>query len=284
MPLTKIQAKQHAQACKLLEKDQLSFDERCFVITHFHEGGDSNNTWGSAHFTPYELANDFKLDVMGPRILDLCAGIGVLAFAYFHGWDHGEHPPEMVCLELDPRYVEVGRKVLPEAEWIQGDIFDPKIQKQLAKRPFTTAISNPPFGKNAMRGRQAPRYTGGLFEYALIDIASDLADYGAFIIPQGSSPFLFSGVRCYQDCRRPLPNDPLPGQARANLKKYRPFTESTSIELEPGVGIDTTVFRDQWRGVSPAVEVVTAEFGEVQEARKIGIFESTKQLALGLAG
>lgn len=36
--------------------------------------------------------------------------------------------PELVCVELNPRYVEVGHKVLPEAEWICGDIFDPAIQ------------------------------------------------------------------------------------------------------------------------------------------------------------
>lgn len=267
MPLNKAQAKQHAKACELLEKDSLTFQERCFVIDHFHEGGDSNNKYGSAHFTPYELANDFKLDVVGPRVLDLCAGIGVLAFAYLHGWDHGDKRPELVCVEINPRYVEVGRKVLPEAEWICGDIFDLELQAELKARYFTSVISNPPFGKNAVRGRKAPRYTGGLFEYALMDIASDLARYGAFIIPQGSAPFFFSGVQCFQDCRNPLPGDPMPGQGAANMRKYQPFTDQTGIDLQPGAGVDTSIYRDDWRGVSPAVEIVTSEFDELQETR-----------------
>lgn len=148
MTLNKAQAKQHAQACKLLEKDTLTFSERCFVIENFHEGGDSNNKYGSAHFTPYDLANDFKLDLHGPRVLDLCAGIGVLAFAYLHGWDHGERLLELVCMEMNPRYVEVGRKILPEVEWIHGDVFDPDIQAMLKERDFTSVISNPPFDKN----------------------------------------------------------------------------------------------------------------------------------------
>ncbi|MAZ78123.1 MAG: methyltransferase [Legionellaceae bacterium] len=283
MSLNKAQAKQHAQACELLEKDTLTFNERCFVIENFHEGGDSNNKHGSAHFTPYDLANDFKLDVHGPRVLDLCAGIGVLAFAYLHGWDHGERLPQLVCVEMNPRYVEVGRKVLPEAEWIHGDIFDPDIQAMLKERDFTSVISNPPFGKNAMRGRKAPRYKGGLFEYALMDIASDLASYGAFIIPQGSAPFFFSGVQCYQDCRHPLPNDPQPGQAAANMKKYQPFTDATGIDLQAGAGVDTSIYRDEWRGVSPAVEIVTAEFDELQQARVAAEAEEPEQLDFLLA-
>ena len=52
MSLNKAQAKQYAKACELLEKNSLAFEERCFVIDHFHEGGDSSNKYGSAHFTP----------------------------------------------------------------------------------------------------------------------------------------------------------------------------------------------------------------------------------------
>ncbi|MEP3246703.1 MAG: methyltransferase [Sneathiella sp.] len=267
MTLTKAQSRKHAEAIKLLEKEELTFDEKCFVFEHFHEGGDSNNKVASAHFTPYDLANDLKLDIHGHKILDICAGIGILSFAYLNGYDH-QYQPKLVCVEINPRYVEVGKKLLPEAEWICGDIFDPEIQKKLKGRGFDTAISNPPFGKNAMGDKKAPRYKGNLFEYAVIDIASDLAEYGAFIIPQGSSPFLYSGVQWYQDCRRPTSRDPQPGQGQANMRKYQPFFDATGIDLSVGAGVDTSIYIEEWRGVAPKTEIVTAEFEEVQAARR----------------
>lgn len=284
MSLTKIVARDHRQACALLEKDgPLTLDEKFFVIEHFHEAGDTNYKVLGAHFTPFGLAMDFRYDIDGPRVLDLCAGIGMLSFAYRHCWDHGDTPPDIVCVEANPRYVDVGRKVLPEAEWICGDVFDLDVQAQLKGRHLDTAFGNPPFGKFAMHGeKKPPRYRGGLFEYAVIDIASDLADFGSFIIPQGSSPVLFSGVRCFQDCRRPLPNDPRPAAVVSNMEKYRPFHQATGIDLQLGSGVDTSYFKDEWRGVSPTVEIIKADFLEARHTRSQGPATKSDQLDLQL--
>jgi hypothetical protein len=50
--------------------------------------------------------------------------------------------------------------------------------------------------------------------------------------------------------------------------KFDRFHQLTGIELHAGCGVDCDYFKDQWRGVSPKVEIVCADFEEVQAARK----------------
>ncbi len=236
--LTKIEARNHAQACELLKKDQLTIDERIFVLDNWHEGANHVNSAAGAFFTPSGLAGDFALDVGGRRGIDLCAGIGGLAFWLVLR----ERVRELVCVEINPDYIEVGRKIVPEATWIQADVFD---VRELGLGHFDCAVSNPPFGATPRRGGSAPRYTGSTFEYHVIDIARDMADTGTFIIPQGSAPFRFSGSRHYVE----RPSD-----------AYLKFSKLTGIELEAGCGVDTDYYRNDWHGVSPATEVVLADF------------------------
>jgi hypothetical protein len=90
-----------------------------------------------------------------------------------------------------------------------------------------------------------PRYTGPEFEYKIIDIAAHLASYGAFILPQMSAPFRYSGAQYYH---------------RSENDKYRRFAEQTGINLEAGCGIDTTFHREGWKHGAPVTEIVCAEF------------------------
>lgn len=41
--LTKAQRKAHAEACKILQKDALSIDEKIFVLENWHEGAEHMN-------------------------------------------------------------------------------------------------------------------------------------------------------------------------------------------------------------------------------------------------
>jgi hypothetical protein len=134
--------------------------------------------------------------------------------------------------------------VLPEAKWISVDVFDFDL-KSLGH--FGCAIANPPFGATP-RGGNGPRYTGRSFEFHLIDIASDIADYGAFIIPQTSAPFQYSGVQCYRERKS---------------ADYLRFAEQTGIHLEAGCGVDCSYHRDAWKGVAPGVEIVCANFEDM---------------------
>jgi predicted RNA methylase len=246
--LTKQQAALHAQACALLEKDVLTFDDRLFVLSHWQESANHINGVAGAFFTPPSLARDFSIEVCGHSIIDLCAGIGSLSFAAFHfGARFGSTPPKITCVEINPAYVDVGRKVLPEATWILADALD----LPASLTAFDCAIANPPFGSIKQAGKSL-RYTGRNFEYKLIDVASDRAKYGVFLIPQSSAPFRFSGVRSFEE---------------TSVEKYQRFTEQTAIELEPSCGIDTSITQNEWHGVSVSTEIVVTDFEEARVRR-----------------
>lgn len=242
--LTKPQAKMHSQACALLEKDVLTEDDKWFVLEHWQESANHVNTVAGAFFTPVGLANDFAIEVSGHRIIDLCAGIGCLSFMRYQRGRWDEKYPEITCVELNPAYVEVGKKILPEAMWICGSVFDlPDLGR------FDCAISNPPFGATPRSGARGPRYTGNKFEYHVIDVASLIADFGVFIIPQMSAPFRYSGQPYYRE---------------EKSDEYLKFVGQTGVEMHPGCGIDCEYHRSDWHGVAVAVEVVTCEFPQVE--------------------
>lgn len=239
--LSKAKIKLHQEACVLLEKDVLSMDEREFVINNWQESALHINSAAGAFFTPLDLAFDFALEIGDCRkIIDLCAGIGSLAFAASH---NRRDPREITCVEINPAYVEVGRKVVPDAVWICASV---DAMPYLGH--FDIAIGNPPFGKTAKI--KGPRYSGE-DDLAVIDIASHIADHGAFIVPQMSAPFRYSGQPYYEE---------------RQSDKFDKFHRATSITLLAGCGIDCDHYIDQWRGVAPKVEIVCADFTEARAA------------------
>jgi len=246
--LTKQQAKMHAQACALLEKDVLSHDDKLFVLEHWQEGANHVNGVAGAFFTPQSLARDFAIEVCGSKIIDLCAGIGSLSFAYLHSDPFArERKLDITCVELNPDYIAVGKKILPEATWIQANILE--LPADFGN--FNCAIPNPPFGNIKAQGK-APRYKGNDFEYAVLDVTSDIADYGIFLIPQTSAPFQLSGVRSMEYVHR---------------EKYERFENITDISLEANCGIDTGMSLNDWHGVSVTTEIVVADFKSVRALR-----------------
>jgi hypothetical protein len=249
--LTKSQTKAHNEALALLAKPgALTIAERWEVYEKFNEAAATNNGEIGAHFTPPDLAMDMAIDMYnGGRVLDLCAGIGVLSFANaIRTAQNIDKWPEMVCSERNPAYCEIGRKLLPEATWICADVFDlPK----LGLGRFDCAIGNPPFGQSAARSGKAPRYTGGHFDLHVIDLAGDFADYGCFLIPQMSSPFQFSGPR-------PA------GYLKSG--RGRDFEAQTGWELHPGCGVDTDYYRNHWKTTAVTCEIVTVEYSELRPA------------------
>jgi len=142
----------------------------------------------------------------------------------------------------------VGRKVLPTATWILANVLE--LPATLGK--FDCAIANPPFGRIKSTGA-TPRYTGAEFEYSVIDVASDIARFGVFLVPHASAPFSYSGQRSFQETAP---------------SKYLRFRELTGIELEANCGLDTShALGDWWHGVSVMTEIVVADFAEVQQKR-----------------
>lgn len=251
--LTKDQAARHREALALVNLERtLTWPERQFVLDNLQEAETPTHGLDGAYFTPAGLARDLCAHVNGfnrdGRVIDLCAGIGRLAFHcdlnHRAGWGT---PLDLVCVERNPDYVKAGRKILPDATWIEGDIFD--LPGMDPSGRFDFAISNPPFGRTDRAGLKAPRYRGGRFEYHVIDIAAGLANYGVFIVPQNSAPFRYSGEPRYREERD---------------DECRRFETVTGITLEPNAGVDTTYYRHHWRGVTPKVEIVQADFTETR--------------------
>jgi predicted RNA methylase len=257
--LTKPQIKAHQEACRILEKDRLNDDEREFVVENWQESATHINSAAGAFFTPLELAQSFAVEISGSaatggRVIDLCAGIGVLALAA-HWYNQGRIG-ELVCVEKNPDYVAVGRKVLPEARWICGDVFD--LPDDLGE--FTFAIANPPFGSGGP-------IKGVTLDLNVVAAAAPLAEYGVFILPAQSVPFEYSGRPCYRETE--------PGA-------YRAFHQRTGIRLGPSCGIDCSFAKDLWRGVAPNVEIAIADFDEWR-AEKRGIAAGAGTALFGVA-
>lgn len=97
--------------------------------------------------------------------------------------------------ETKPNNYKVGKKLLPEATWINGSVFDRQLIESLPY--FDMAISNPPFGKIKTgigeNKKITLKYKGSEFEFMAIEIASIIASRGVFILPQASTPFIYSG-------------------------------------------------------------------------------------------
>lgn len=243
--LSKDQVRRHEAAMALLKQDRLTDDDREQVFRDFHPGAQHMTGPAGAFFTPFELAGDLAIEANGcTRILDVCAGIGVLsAFPYWrHQWSGASAPPiEITCVEINPAYCEIGRKLAPWADWINADVFDLSADDIGC---FDIVVGNPPFGRSR-RSATGPRYTGSETELHIIDHAAQFAESGAFIVPAMSAPFKYSGVQCY---------------ARRTEGRGIDFERTTGIALDVGAGVDCALYRDQWVDAAPAVEIVRAEF------------------------
>lgn len=254
--LTHKQIAAHNHANEMLTSGRvLNDDDKYDIIESWHEGASHSNAAHSAFFTPMELAMSFAMEVpSGGRIIDLCAGIGILSVAasIYHARNPGKY--DLTLVELNPDYCEVAQRLIPEARVICGSIFDPNILDQIGTG-YDFCVSNPPFGsRNAAIGH-GPRYKGKNCEYAVIDVASDIADAGAFIIPQGSAPFRHSQDRGKVEC----PSYETP--------EYAKFRSQTGIRLHPNIGIDTTFANTMWRGTTVKTEIAICDFQEDRARR-----------------
>lgn len=257
--LTKVEVANHRRAEALLERGNLDYDERIEVLNNWHEGAVHMNSAASAHFTPYEMAFHLAIEVDARRVLDLCAGIGALSVGVFN---HSERAiEEMVMVELNPDYAAVAKRLLPQAEVIVGSVYDKVLMAELATRNFTCVYSNPPFGNNAKSGNQGPRFKGPM-DYEVIDIASDLAPMGVFILPQQKLNWAYSGKQ---------------GMQKVENAKYERFRELTGIELDPNCGIDTTLC-GSFKDVKVMVEIATADFTEARARRQTKVDSLNDQL------
>lgn len=250
MKLSKRQIATHKKALQLLEAEFLSDEVKEEFYKLYNEGADCDVTSSGAFFTPIDLAWDFAFDLALTcyrdkkkiKVIDLCAGIGVLSYCT-HRRYRSTVDLEIVCVEKNPKFVEIGKKLLPEATWLCLDITDPSEMLEIGS--FDYAISNPPFGViPAMNCGSTPRYSGSEAAYKVIDIASVLANDGLFIIPPEICGFAYSGVQCYRE----LDNS-----------KLRKFNKETGLDFQPGMGVDTTAY-EGFKNTKIIVEIADCNF------------------------
>ncbi len=250
--LSKSERSRHDAACAVLQKTNLNDDDREQVFTDWHPGAVIDAGKASAFFTPPGLAYDFEIDAHSHgRILDACAGIGVLSWVLGtrYAYSNSGARPDVTAIESNPAFVEIGRKLLPWVNWIQGDIFDPG---KMDLGPFDAAMANAPFGRTQTETK-SPRYKGACFELKLIDMLADHCDYGAFIIPQMSAPFDYSGRQRHR---------------RRHTTESKRFEDQTGLILAEGCGVDCAYYKDDWHGVAPSVEIVTIDYDEQRDVLK----------------
>lgn len=236
MKLTKSQTRNHDKVMDLINSDKvLSYDEKIFVFENYQESANTNNSSLGAFFTPTGLARDFCHEVNNAEtVIDLCAGIGMLGFMINHHYS----PKNITCVELNAEYVKIGKRVLPEAHWINADALKVKFKKK-----FNVAVSNPPFG-NIKTSNKKMKYTGSDFEFKIMEKCLDVAEYGILIVPQSSANFKYSGQRYFEEQKS---------------RKVQKFLKETDYVMSPGMGIDTNFYINDWKGVKPLCEVVYIE-------------------------
>ena len=85
-------------------------------------------------------------------------------------------------------------------------------------------------------------YKGSEFEYKVVTVGSHLSKRGAFILPQTSVPFQYSGNKSSFSNLEP--------------RKYQKFNVETGLRLEMNCGYDTAVHKDDWIGTSNMITEV----------------------------
>ena len=117
--LTKVQLRDNNLINDLVYSDKpLTQDERFFILEHYTPTP-KIVTAINAFFTPIGLAHEAYLYMNDwGVIVDIGAGIGRLTY-----YQLMKRPKEVIAVELEPDFVRIGKRVCPEATWINSDIF-----------------------------------------------------------------------------------------------------------------------------------------------------------------
>lgn len=253
--ISKEAMKRHSKAMEIIEQDELSYNDKLYVLENYHEGATNMNNLVSAHFTPISLSRSVEQCTRNYSFVDLCAGIGMLAWSQVRILEFEQKEFVGICIENCTEYYRIGKKLLPELHWINGDIFDPKVIQQvkdLMKGKEFSVISNPPYGRQVKTHTDILQYKGPEFEYKAIELGNILgASEGIFLIPQASCNFKMSGQRS-TDFNIPC-------------KKYEKFVKETGLEMSPNMGFDTNCIEDDWKDVSITTEIAIFEYDEIRE-------------------
>ena len=225
----------------------LTFDEKYFVLENFNPAFYTDNSYLGAFFTPIEFVRDFYVTEIGNtrKVIDLCAGIGGLTFFSANNCIREERAKQITCVEYNSRHVEIGKRILPEADWICGDALTYNDDYR-----YDLVVSNPPFGKikTGDNENSGLLYTGSEFEFKIIECGAKFADQGAFIAIASSFPWRYDKRGCYE----PLDS----------VSKYNKFHNDTGIILHCSGNIDCSIYDNEWIGTKVSTDVCFVDYTE----------------------
>jgi tRNA1(Val) A37 N6-methylase TrmN6 len=152
--ISKRDFKRQNELILILAQDPISEKDAEITYQEFNESMLGDVGSGSAFSTGFDLAANFAL-MAGPSgvVVDVCAGIECLSFAsrirdYYH-----RRITKQITIEINPKYLEIGRKLCLFASWHLGSVFDKSIWNEIISKhgKIDCIISNPPFGSTSMR-------------------------------------------------------------------------------------------------------------------------------------
>lgn len=246
MKLTKAQLKLQKEVDAVFAKEKLTEDEIEYIYENYNEGMLGDVSIHSAYFTPLDLAYDFAL--FAPRhgvVVDMCAGFGILSHCAKIRDTYHNDITHQICIERNPAYIEVGKKLLPTADWILGDMFDLNIWKGILKKygRIDGIVSNPPFGKTSKTDidRSWLKYKGADLDIASMEIAMKMTDNISMLLPKSSVSFRYSGRPYYEDIEN---------------KKIDKLKKESGIQfMMTNPGVDTSVY-SKFKNTPTSVEHV----------------------------
>ena len=143
-----------------------------------------------------------------------------------------------MCVELNPDFIRVGERILPEATWVRGDIFQRSVIEGLGR--FDEVISNPPYG---LRPELTdPNWlTKAPSQYMAAEVAMKVSKHAIFLLNQGDCPFAYSGRQRFEYTK---------------AEAYTKFNEKTGVVFEMNCGLDTSAYENAWKGTKQITEIV----------------------------
>jgi len=236
--LSKAEFKQQEQIFQLLQKDKLTEQEVWSIYQDINPGFIDNLQKG-VYFTPIELAADFALmSYRYGNVVDVCAGIGGLSHCMKLRDTYEGSIKSFTCIELNPEFVKIGKKLLPEANWICANAFDKElwsnITSTLPGNKFDVLISNPPFGKCPSNAKPDwLNYTEEL-ELMVMELALKFSNNAYMILPAGSIEFK---------------EEPYYQRVKSNkVEKFR--KKNSQFFFQESMSISSDIYKQDWKNLA----------------------------------
>lgn len=194
--VSKLDLKAHKEALELLAKPRdLTQAEILFVLDHYVPDAAAVTEY-NIFFTPRHVADIAALmSCEEAHILDMCAGIGRLAYHLLlrRKGSGSRRLAPITALEINPDLVKVGKKLMPEVNWFEGNVFDPDVYHRIGA--FDLFMSNPPY-RAVPKGQKSPLNTyRGRMDLMIAEIGLVISSEhgGTAVFEQGICPEIFSG-------------------------------------------------------------------------------------------